>query len=98
MSKKLSEMTIDELRALPVYEHITYDVYVVRQDGTVKLPNGRIIRGLRGTTLRVPRMQRGYCMLYGPDDPVFWWDEKGEDAWCATMSPNGLARRRFPWI
>jgi hypothetical protein len=97
MSKKLSEMTIDELRALPVYEMFGREACTIREDGTIQRSNGDIhkVSGRPGDTIMVPTVNRTYCALYGPNDPIFWWDEKGEDAWCAVKTPDGLARRRF---
>jgi hypothetical protein len=95
IENKLADMTLDELNNLPIEEFFDYDAYTIGPDKTVTLPNGRVLHGLRGDTIRVPRARKQRCVAYGPDDPVCWWDNNGE-CWAPAVTEDGKwARYRF---
>lgn len=92
--KDLADMTLDELNALPVYEPFGRDTYPVQPDGTVTLPDGRVLRGLVGAHVHIPRMQdRIKAMFTGPKTPLCWGDEFG-NVWMPVLTDDGYKRTR----
>lgn len=76
--KDIADMTIDELNALPEYRMFGADVYPVQTDGTVTLPDGRVLRGLVGKLLNVPRREEVATVYWASDQaPIFWRDAAG---------------------
>ena len=94
MSKSINEYTLDELRQLLVYEPFGRDIYPVQPDGTVTLPNGRVLRGLVGKWLNVPRVQdRIRAMWVDERTPLYWSDENG-NLWSLVQTNAGEYKRR----
>lgn len=90
--KQPADMTLDELNALPVFEPFGRDTYPV-VDGTVTLPDGRVLRGLVGTHLHVPRQQDQIRAMFVSDStPLVWRDEDGE-SWDLVQTQDGPKRR-----
>lgn len=94
MAKSINDYTLDELRQLPIYEPFGRDTYPVQPDGTVTLPDGRVLRGLIGSHIHIPRMQDRIRATWVDDDtPIYWADEHGE-MWTLVETNAGEYKRR----
>jgi hypothetical protein len=86
----VSVKTADELMALPVFNGYGQDRYEVQPDGTVTLPDGRVIRGLTGKYLTVPKI--GDQMMAMSLDDFYSWVCANGDCWHTVMTRDGLKR------
>lgn len=93
--KDISEMTVDELNALPEYQEFYAVQYAVRDDGTVALPNGTTVRGLTpGALLNIPHQAAQVAAYFVEDTtPLMWKDETGE-FWSPVKLLNGNWMKR----
>jgi hypothetical protein len=80
MTKELHEMTADELNALPEFQPFGQERFKVGNDGTVTLPNGRVLQGLTpGNWLNIPNRQEIQGAYWvGDKMPLGWRDAAGE--------------------
>jgi hypothetical protein len=77
--KDISEMTLDELNALPVYHEFGKTMHKVDGDGTVTLPSGRVLHGLTpGHYVSITHKQNiAGAYWAGPNTPLCWRDADG---------------------
>jgi hypothetical protein len=94
MAKDIAEMTLDELNALPVYQQFSAIDYTVQSDGTVTLPDGRVLSELTpGHTIRIPYETGGRAAFFaGPKTPLAWSDANGE-MWTPVKLKDGTWRK-----
>ena len=90
--KRPKDMTPEELAALPEVGLFAYDEYTVPASGILALPDGRVMVGLRGDTVRVPKAQPARVTSMTADDLACWSDADG--SWTPVMTEDGWAKRR----
>lgn len=95
MPRDLSEMTLDELRALPEFEPFDRLTVKVQPDGTATHPNGRVLRGLTvGVNVSFPVVNEVQAAYYvSGDTPMCWQDADGV-TWTPVKLTTGEWRRQ----
>jgi hypothetical protein len=87
-------MTVDELNALPEIPFFDRDTYPV-VNGEARLSDGRVLRGLYGTHVHVPRARKVGAIAFTAEDPAFWFDAEGE-GWRPVLAEDGSwGKQRF---
>lgn len=92
--KELSEMTLDELDALPE-EPFCDALELPVVNGSATLPSGKVIGGgmLVGSFVTVPVARPARAMAFKANDPAFWSDEDGR-IWRPVITDRGWAKQR----
>jgi hypothetical protein len=80
-------MTVDELNALPEIPFFDRDTYPV-VNGEARLSDGRVLRGLYGTHVHVPKLRKERVVSFDKDDPICWLDAEGE-GWRPVPADDG---------